>query len=196
MVDFARGWTDEHALSEPFTGAMFDILVDLFHEELLAQRLIGPELEDLADQLQREPAAADQMQALFDRAYADDPALLRHALLCARDWLGVALLAMLDGLSADHVSYAGLGRRLLEFDRASSGGQFQRLIRNNLAWRQIGEIPVGPRLAEPDETSHACSARTSRPASVAGGTRLTYRDRWQLVRAEASLAGSGRRRRN
>ena len=40
LLDFVAGWRDEHALAQPLTGAMFDIFVDLFHEELVARGLI------------------------------------------------------------------------------------------------------------------------------------------------------------
>ncbi|MGH6886871.1 MAG: hypothetical protein ACREGK_12450, partial [Geminicoccales bacterium] len=48
LSTFAPGWTDEHDLSQPLTGALFDIFVDVFHESLLERRLISPEVEDLA----------------------------------------------------------------------------------------------------------------------------------------------------
>ena len=40
MSEFVDGWDDEHILAQPLTGAMFDILVDLFHEHLLELGLI------------------------------------------------------------------------------------------------------------------------------------------------------------
>src|SRR3546814_17009925 len=33
--DFAAGWTGEPALSEPLTGALFDLLINFFHEYLV-----------------------------------------------------------------------------------------------------------------------------------------------------------------
>ncbi len=55
MLDFVRGWRDEHALAQPLTGAMFDIFVDLFHEELVARGLISRGQEDLSDELEDSP---------------------------------------------------------------------------------------------------------------------------------------------
>ena len=40
MAEFVHGWRDEHELSQPLTGAMFDILVDIFHESLIVRGLI------------------------------------------------------------------------------------------------------------------------------------------------------------
>ncbi len=180
MADFAHGWHKEHALSQPLTGALFDILVDVFHEELLAERLIDPALEDLVDRVQHEPAAAELLQALFDQAYGRDPAALKAALLAARDWLGLALVAVWRELRAEDLTYGEIGARLLAFDRMTNGGRYGRLIRNNLAWRQIGLIPVGPRLTPPDERSHVHSVRTGQPVAVPShGRRLSYRDRWR-----------------
>ena len=69
LSDFAAGWRDEHALSEPLTGAIFDILVDVFDENLLDRGLISPEVEDLLDQFERFPQYEGAIQSLFDEAY-------------------------------------------------------------------------------------------------------------------------------
>ena len=63
LSEFARGWRKEHELSQPLTGAFFDILVDIFHEHLLAGGLIPPEVEDLSDRLLATPQYAPVMQA-------------------------------------------------------------------------------------------------------------------------------------
>ena len=55
LSTFADGWTDEHDLSVPLTGAMFDILVDIFHELLVARGLISPQVEELADLVEQRP---------------------------------------------------------------------------------------------------------------------------------------------
>ena len=70
LAVFANGWRKEHDLSLPLTGAVFDIWVDIFHESLLDRQLIGPQVEDLADQVERVPEYQGLIQSLFDRAYA------------------------------------------------------------------------------------------------------------------------------
>ena len=60
---------EEHLLSQPVTGAFFDIFVDIFHEKLLDNGLIGPEVEDLSDRLLATPEYAPVMQTLFDQAF-------------------------------------------------------------------------------------------------------------------------------
>ena len=49
MAEFALQYKDEHVLSQPLTGAIFDILADLFHESLVERGLISREIEDSAD---------------------------------------------------------------------------------------------------------------------------------------------------
>ncbi|MGI9464710.1 MAG: hypothetical protein ACR2OM_12255, partial [Aestuariivirgaceae bacterium] len=85
MSEFADGWKDEHMLAQPLTGAMFDILVDIYHEFLVERRLISPQMEDLLDQLEGNPAHSETIQRLFDERYNRDPLGFREALLTARD---------------------------------------------------------------------------------------------------------------
>ena len=181
MLDFVVGWVDEHDLSLPLTGAMFDILVDIFHERLLERGLISPEVEDLADRIEGEPELASLMQSLFDDAYERDPEGFRAALLDSRDDLGAALAVTWSLLSPHFLNYEDVGDALLEVDREMSGGRYQRLILNNFRWRQIGSVPVGPQLA-PSGESHALSARTLVPEYRQRLPRRSYHERWAISR--------------
>ena len=178
---FEHGWSKEHDLSLPLTGAMFDILVDIFHEELVARHLISGELEDLADQVERLPAYEGLIQTLFDRAYAADPGGFRAALVAARDTLGSYLAAILQRLRANQLSYLAVATALLDVDFERSGGRYQRLIRRNFALRDIGRATVGPRLAPPGADSHAHSARILTPEHAAGLPQMSYREQWLLA---------------
>src|ERR1700753_1543047 len=35
LEDFIGGWTDEHDISQPLTGAIFDVFVHIFHDLLV-----------------------------------------------------------------------------------------------------------------------------------------------------------------
>jgi hypothetical protein len=184
LSDFSDGWRDEHALSEPLTGAIFDILVDIFDENLLDRGLISPEVEDLFDQFERFPEYEGAIQSLFDDAYQGQREGFREALVQARDYLGVALAETWKRLSPDHLSYKRVGEILLEVDRELSGGRYRQAIINSLRWRDIGSAVVGPRLAPPSAESHAFSARTLVPEHELGSPRLSYRERWEIARHE------------
>ena len=163
LSEFSHGWSSEHALSEPLTGAMFDILVDIYHERLLVHDLIPPEMEDLSDQLEGSPEYGEVMQKMFDACYAANPEGFRIALLEARDFLGSYLADAWAMLDADMLSYFGVERAMLAVDQDITGGAFRQIIEGNFRMREIGLTTAGPRLAEPDEDSHASSVRTQIP---------------------------------
>ncbi|MEM7222024.1 MAG: hypothetical protein AAF495_03535 [Pseudomonadota bacterium] len=163
LSEFAEGWDSEHKLSQPLTGAMFDILVDVFHENLLEQGLIPPEMEDLSDKLEGSDDYSDIMQERFDHFYAQNPEGFREALLLARDYLGTYLADAWIMLTTETLSYKGVGEALLEIDNFITGGRYQTIIRNNFLSRDIGRVVAGPRVAKPDKTSHAFSDRTLSP---------------------------------
>jgi hypothetical protein len=182
LSDFASGWSDEHDLSEPLTGALFDIFVDIFHESLLERGLIDPAVEHLADQVQYVPQYEPLIQALFDAAYAADPGGFRQALLDARDDLGRSLAHAWQRLSPYRLNYEDVAAVMLDVDLELTGGRYARLIRSNFLWREIGLVRVGRRLTPPGPESHAMSARTVTPEALPWSRRLTYRERWQLAR--------------
>jgi hypothetical protein len=182
LSDFASGWTDEHDLSEPLTGALFDIFVDIFHESLLERGLISPAVEALADRVQYVPQYEPLIQALFDDAYAADPGGFRQALLDARDDLGRALAQTWQRLHPYGLNYEDVAAVMLEVDLELTGGRYARLIRSNFLWREIGLVRVGPRRTPPGPESHALSTRTMTPERLPRSRRLSYRERWQIAR--------------
>lgn len=182
LAEFQHGWDEEHDLSLPLTGAMFDILVDIFHELLLEEGLISAGVEDLADQVERVPEFENLIQSLFDRAYARNPPGFRRALLDARDTLGTYLAATWQRLSPHGLSYADVAAAMIMVDHHQSGGRYRRLISRNFELRDIGSVDVGPRLVPPDESSHAFSSRTLAPQTSRQQPLAPYRTRWQLAR--------------
>lgn len=182
LSDFSAGWTNEHELAQPLTGAMFDIFVDVFHEFLLERRLISAFLEDLSDQAETRPEYWDLVQALFDDAHAEDPQGFKDALLDARDLVGTYLARTWERVSPDFLGYDDIGAALLEVDRELAGGRYQRLIGANLQWRDIGFATVGPRLAPPTEENHSFSTRAIVPQYEQYPSKLSYHERMQIAR--------------
>jgi hypothetical protein len=185
LLDFVAGWSDEHALAQPLTGAVFDIFVDIFHEELVARGLITHRQEDLSDLLLESPDYHKIIQPVFDEAYASAPEGFRAALVAARDVVGAYLAETWRRLSPDNLGYADVGRTLLAVDRTLSGGRFRSIITDNLRWRAIGEVRIGPRLKPPDPESHFDLPRVFVPPRRPHprlGRRLSYRERYELAR--------------
>ncbi len=176
LADFVHGWEDEHDLARPLTGALFDIFVDVFHEELVERGLISAETEHVLDLLEEDPIYEAETQELFDDAYEENPEGFRNALLDTRDRIGTYLAKSWQLLSPDHLDYADLADALMEVDAESTGGRFFSIIENNFRARLIGSARVGPRLREPDETSHAFSARIVLPSDGEHLSSLSYRE--------------------
>jgi hypothetical protein len=190
LSDFALGWSDEHDLSQPLTGAIFDTFIDIFHESLVDRALISPEVEDLMDRIEREPKYEGVIQALFDQAFAANPPGFKLALLDARDHLGAVLAETWRRLSPNSLNYDDVGDLLLDIDVELTGGRFQQAILNNFLWRDIGVVAVGPRLFAPGPDSHALSVRTLTPESLPAPQRLSYRERWEIARRAPWLVES------
>ena len=164
LSSFARGWTKEHLLSQPLTGAFFDIFIDIFHELLRQHGFISPEVEELSDRLLATPEYAPVMQRHFDRAFGRNPDGFKEMLLLTRDMMGSYLADTWRRLDAQYLSYLEVAEMFESIDREISGGRFRKLIKGNFDMRDIGYVRVGPQLAPLGRDSHINSVRTFVPA--------------------------------
>ena len=181
LADFAEGWHDEHKLSQPLTGAVFDILVDIFQEKLVERALIPRRLAELTRKVEHEADCAAVVQPHFDAAYARHREGFRVALVDARDYLGSIYASSAKQLLPDDLNYVNVAKAMLAADRGLTGGRYRELMLESFEWRGIGRIKVGPRLSPPDEKSHAHSDRTLLPEFTGRLPRLTYRERMMLA---------------
>ena len=143
---FAAGWDDEHALSQPLTGAIFDISVDIFQELLVERGLLPREIAETTRFVRDEPERATIVQPVFDAVFAGEYDELRAALADARDYVGFALAETWKRLKADNFSYVDVAETLIAVDQMMSGGRYRRAIVESFVWREIGAVTVGPRL--------------------------------------------------
>jgi hypothetical protein len=167
LSEFAAGWRKEHLLSQPLTGAFFDIFVDIFHEMLLEQGVITQEMEDKSHELLISPEQAPALQTLFDTAFNLNPQGFKDALLLTRDIVGTYLADTWDRLTPENLTYLRVARTFEQVDVETSGGRFEKLIRGNFDMREIGHVRVGPQLAPFGEHSHVKSVRTQVPRGIA-----------------------------
>ena len=159
---------DIHRLGEPLTGAIFDIFVETFQADLVAAGLIGDDLAALSYGIPEHPQHLDAVAEGFARAYRGRHEEFKAVLLAARDYLGALLVGTWTRLSPNFLRYADVGRALIAADGVLTGARRQRVIRESLAWREIG-IATAAR-QEPDL---AWRARLR---------SLPYRERWRLAR--------------
>ena len=177
LSEFAAGWDDEHKLSQPLTGALFDIGVDIFQELLVERQLIPREIAEATRRVRDAPEIATMVQPAFEVAFAGQYDGLRTALIDARDYVGFALAETWKRLQADDFSYVDVAETLIAMDEMMSGGRYRRAIVESFAWRDIGSATVGPRLKPPGPRSHSHSARTITPEFGQRLPQMTYRER-------------------
>jgi hypothetical protein len=184
LSEFAAGWVDEHDLSQPLTGALFDIFVDIFQENLVERGLIAREVADLSDRIREHPEFGVTIQKAFDETYPQDPEGFRAALVQARDYTGMVLAETWSRLSPDFLSYESIAETVLAIDHALTRGRYREEIIESFAWREIGRIEVGPHLAGRGVATHTSSPRALVPEIRALLPALTYRER-VLIRSGA-----------
>ena len=125
-----------HAISLPLTGAVFDVLVEVFQELLVRDKLISRELDRLSRQEEDTPERLEIVQARFDQAYARRHDAFKGALLDARDYMGRCLAAAWRTLSWD-MSYGDAAAALLAADQRVAGGAGREIMLESLLWRGI-----------------------------------------------------------
>jgi len=126
-----------HTLGQPLTGAIFDIIVDLYLDRLVSFGLVGAELAStLRRAAQTDDLDAADDQALID-AYRSEPEGFRDALRDARDMVGLRLAATFHRLQPAGLTFARVAETFLAVDRGLSGMANQALIEDCFRWRQI-----------------------------------------------------------
>lgn len=139
---------EPHDRSQPLTGGMFDVMVEIFQKRLVAGGLIS---QDLATRSTQGPGGSpdvERVQAEFETAYAGQEQAFKEELLKSRDDLGSLLARTWGSLNPNFLTYHDILRRLLQADREHSGGTHQRTIRECFAWREIS-VPPGSMFERP-----------------------------------------------
>jgi hypothetical protein len=121
-----------HDRSRPFTGAIFDVMVEDFHARLVAEgladeRLLGLPIRD---------AGADLLSRVSDltaSAFRARPFLFKAALADARDAVALALAGAWPALDAGGITFADAAAAIVA---AADGPQAQR-FEESFVWREI-----------------------------------------------------------
>ncbi|GGE98723.1 hypothetical protein GCM10011611_00290 [Aliidongia dinghuensis] len=132
-VDPLGLYRDAHALAQPLTGAIFDILVEIFQDELAARRLIAPELDprgwtraDVAEAL--EPIS-HETAAAFARFRAG----FHQALVHARDVVGASMAFAIRTLHPETLTFDRVAWRFVQgAARAGAGKHLPAIVQHFL----------------------------------------------------------------
>ena len=145
---------ERHTIALPLTGAVFDVLVEVFQRRLVNARFIGRDLDDLA-RTRRGDAPLKEVQAGFDSAYVGKHDAFKAALLDARDYVGHLLAGSWRQLGWD-VTYSGVAAAMLAEDLRLTAGAGRDLLSECLSWRGIA---VGVRGGRPSYSERVAAER-------------------------------------
>ncbi|WP_420333835.1 hypothetical protein [Roseibium sp.] len=127
-----------HDLSKPFTGAIFDTLVELYHRDAVERGLVDLPREVSHDRLfELDHHEIELIGKRFAEAYAARSFLLKSTLENARDLLGSAIARSWSTLDPNTLNYAVAGAAIADqFDEM--GAPFAGdILMENLEWREI-----------------------------------------------------------
>ena len=127
-----------HDLSKPFTGAIFDTLVEIYHRNAVERNLVDLPLSVSHDRLfELSHHEIELVGHRFGEAFDRQGFLLKAALSNARDLMGSAIARSWATLNPDTLDYATAGAaiadQLDELGDADAGD----ILMENLAWREI-----------------------------------------------------------
>lgn len=166
MHDFAHGWGSEHELSKPLLGALFDTLIDIYHDLLVDHGFIPRALEELADDAQTRPALLPRVQRQFTRLYRQAPEGFEAVLVEARDIAAILLLDVWHSLGTRSGVFAFLGNLCQEVRSAGTQDVRLAITQSHFQARAVGSVRPGPRIRAPGPDCHGHSARFLTPGDA------------------------------
>ena len=130
----------KYGLSLPFTGAVFDILVEIYEGRLVARGAIPQALA--AGSIHVGPGEIGGARRRFDAHFRRHGAEFKRALIHARDQVAMLLARTWARTAMTDFSYARVVRNMLEADAELSGGRYGDLISRSFVWRRILPAPA------------------------------------------------------
>jgi hypothetical protein len=128
---------EPHDLSQPLTGALFDVFVEVFQKRLVERDLITQELADRSFNEGNSARDDNAVQAAFDAAYVNRASAFAKALREARDYWGRLLASVWSSLDANFLTYGKIAAATLDADRRLTNSANLDTIRGSFAWRHI-----------------------------------------------------------
>lgn len=129
-----------HDISLPLTGAVFDLLVEIFQQNLVDRDLIDPRLDDASREGVTDPARLREVDREFEVAFAADPVGFKHALVDARDSMGRYLADALSRLDWT-LRFGDILAHVIDADRHRTGGRYRLEIEDVFASHGIHATP-------------------------------------------------------
>lgn len=132
---------DKYDLAEPFTGATFDIFVEIYEDSLIERGAIPKELGDRSGRARRRREIA-KIQREFRREFKNKKKKFKDALVESRDYFGRLLARTWDKTSINDFAnlrdgYSKVATNMIRADAELSGARYSNIIRKAFQRRKI-----------------------------------------------------------
>lgn len=133
---------NQHAVGEPLTGAIFDILVEIYQDDLVRRRLIAPNLDPRGWTRDEVYAAMDHVHNESARAFAGFARGFYASLANARNVVAHCMAHVMLTVHPGTLSFERVAARFLE--AAAAWGQAPILpeLLDHFLWRGIDPRPL------------------------------------------------------
>jgi hypothetical protein len=128
---------NQHALGEPLTGAIFDMLVEIFQDGLVRRGAIAPDQDTRGWTRESVEASFASLHLQSSRALACFGAEFKGAIDDARDVLGCAMAHAMRTLNPETLSFERVAARLLEAAAGHGQGHILPALLDDFLWRGI-----------------------------------------------------------
>jgi hypothetical protein len=143
-------WTDDtgagrnaHDLAQPLTGAIFDIMVDIFQDHLAQRGLIPPEADARGWTREDAEAAIEWFDARWGTVFSRFEPDFRDAVIEARDTVGRIIALILHRADPNDLTFARIATLFLEASLELGQGHRIVAFRENFLDRDIiAEMPA------------------------------------------------------
>jgi hypothetical protein len=156
-----------HHLGQPLTGAIFDILVEIYQDGLAHRGLIPHDLDPRGWNPDSVAASLGRFQSAYEGSMSHHRAAFVDALIEARDVVGFALALTWQRLSPAHLSFARVAETFLD------------------VMAEIGQAHNLPAFAE-NFLERGIDVRDTRQIAMSPPRSAPYLVRWRWMRRRAT----------
>jgi hypothetical protein len=132
---------NQHAIAEPLTGAIFDILVEFYQDDLVDKGVISPDADARGWTRGEVEGAMSEVSKVSSRAFSRFAADFHGALHRARDLVGICIAHAILTLRPDTLTFAIVAARFLEAAAALGEANILPALLNHFLWRGIDPRP-------------------------------------------------------
>ena len=132
---------NQHWIAAPLTGAIFDILVEIYQDQLVVEGLIPDEANTQGWTREEVDTAFADLNAAFSAALWRFDRAFVSVISAARDTIGRALAHVMLTIRSEGLSFGEVAARFLEAMEAEGHGPLMPAMLEHFQWRGIDPAP-------------------------------------------------------